>query len=76
MPEKFKTEPLSRGELADIVEELEQIRGRHTELVTVYVPSGANINVVINQLDAEKSTARNIKSKTTQNNVIEDLERI
>lgn len=76
MAERFKTEPITKEELADLVEELEQIRGRHTELVTVYVPSGANINVVINQLDAEKSTARNIKSKTTQKNVIEALERI
>ena len=76
MPEKIKLKPLSREELFELVEELEKIRGRHTELVTVYVPSGANLNVVANQIEAEKSTARNIKSKTTQKNVIEALERI
>ncbi len=76
MAREDKTTPLSIEQLSDLVEELSEIRGRHTELVTVYVPSGANINVVINQLDAEKSTARNIKSKTTQKNVIEALERV
>jgi len=75
MAEKIKMEPVSRDELAELVEELGAIRGRHTELVSVLVPAGANINVVIDQLETEKSTARNIKSKTTQKNVIEALER-
>lgn len=76
MAERIELKPLTREELADLVEELEAIRGRHTELVTVYVPVGANLNVVIDQLEGEKSTARNIKSRTTQKNVIEALERI
>lgn len=75
MVEKLKVEPISREELAELLEELGSIRGRHTELVSVLVPAGANLNVVIDQLDTEKSTARNIKSKTTQKNVIEALER-
>lgn len=66
---------VSREELTELVEELEAIRGRHTELVSVLVPAGANINVVADQLESEKSTARNIKSRTTQKNVIEALER-
>jgi len=75
MAEKIDIKPLTREELAEIVEELSAIRGRHTELVSVLVPSGANLNVVIDQLEAEKSTARNIKSATTRKNVIEALER-
>jgi peptide chain release factor subunit 1 len=67
--------PLKKEELADIVEDLESIRGRHTELVSVLVPSGTNINVVIDQLESEKSTARNIKSSTTRKNVLEALEK-
>ncbi len=67
--------PVSRDELAEVVEELSSIRGRHTELVSVMVPVGANLNVVIDQLEAEKSTARNIKSSTTRKNVIEALEK-
>jgi len=76
MAEKLQTKPVTREELADIIEELEKIRGRHTELVTVLVPAGSNLNVVIDQLESEKSTARNIKSRTTQKNVIEAIERI
>jgi hypothetical protein len=30
-------------ELKDLVSELKEIRGRHTELVTVYVPAGFNL---------------------------------
>ena len=75
MAEKIDLHPYSKEELFDIVEELAAVRGRHTELVSVLVPAGANLNVVIDQLEAEKSTARNIKSKTTQKNVIEALER-
>ena len=55
--------PLSKYELAELLEELSKIRGRHTELVTVLIPAGQNINIVANQIDAEKSTADNIKSK-------------
>lgn len=58
------------------MKELEAIRGRHTELVSVYVPAGYNLNEVIGQLYAEKSTASNIKSKSTRKNVLEALEKI
>ncbi|MBI4163576.1 MAG: peptide chain release factor aRF-1, partial [Candidatus Aenigmarchaeota archaeon] len=49
---------------------------RHTELVTVYVPSGYNINKVADQINNEKSTASNIKSKSTKNNVVDALDKI
>jgi peptide subunit release factor 1 (eRF1)/intein/homing endonuclease len=75
MADKIDINPHSVEELAELVEELEAIRGRHTELVSVLVPAGANVNVVIDQLESEKSTARNIKSSTTRKNVIEALER-
>lgn len=67
-------EKLGREDLAELVEQLGAIRGRHTELVSVYVPAEANLNIVINQLESEKSTARNIKSKTTQKNVIDAVD--
>ena len=54
-------EERDRAELEELVEELEEYKGRHTELVTVYVPSDANINLISKQLEAEKSTASNIK---------------
>lgn len=58
------------------LEELEAVKGRHTELVSVYIPVGQNINVVQKQLEAEKSTAANIKSKQTRSAVIDSLDTI
>lgn len=58
------------------VEELEQIRAPHTELISVYIPAGYDLNKIIQHLQEEQGTARNIKSKVTQNNVINALEKI
>lgn len=65
-----------KQELEELVETLESIRGRHTELVSVLIPTGQNINTVTRQLEAEKSTANNIKSKTTRKNVIDAIDMI
>ena len=62
--------------LKKLIKELEKIKGRHTELVSVYVPSGHNLVDVSNQLFQEKGTASNIKSKTTRKNVLTALEKI
>ena len=37
------------------LKELEKYRARHTELVSVYIPSGYDIQKVINQLSNELS---------------------
>lgn len=65
-----------RMHLGNTIEELGKYRGRHTELVTVYVPSGYNLNLIVKQIDSEKSTASNIKSKNTRKAVLDSLERI
>jgi len=67
---------LTKDELEEFLEDLEEIKGRHTELVTVYIPAGGNINIVARQIDAEKGTATNIKSKATRKNVLDALETI
>ncbi len=67
---------LTRDELTEIVEELSSHKGRHTELITVYIPAGYDVNSVQKQLEAEKSTAKNIKSTATRKNVIDALEKI
>jgi peptide chain release factor subunit 1 len=66
--EKFK--------LKKFIKELEKYKGRHTELVSVYVPSGYDINKIVNHLKDEQGTATNIKSTSTRNNVIDALERM
>jgi len=67
---------LTKDELEEEIEELEKHRGRHTELISVYISEGYDVNSVQKQLEAEKSTAKNIKSTATRKNVIEALEKI
>jgi len=69
-------EELQKKKLKALISELARVRGRHTELVTVYIPAGFNLSVVVNQLRQEQSTAQNIKSKTVRKNVLAALERI
>lgn len=59
-----------------ILETLKKCRGRHTELITVYIPPGTMIEQTINQLGQEQGTAVNIKSKQTRTNVVDALEKI
>ncbi|MBU0979923.1 MAG: peptide chain release factor aRF-1 [Nanoarchaeota archaeon] len=62
--------------LKKFIKGLEVHRGRHTELVSVYVPSGYDMNKVINHLSQEQGTASNIKSSSTKKNVIDALEKM
>lgn len=63
-------------ELKKFVSNLEGFRGRHTELVSVYVPAGYDLIKIINHLKEEQGTASNIKDKRTKQNVIDSLERM
>ncbi len=63
-------------QLKKFVKELEQYKGRHTELVSVYIPQNYDIIKIINHLEQEKGTAANIKSAATRKNVIDALERM
>ena len=67
---------LTKYELEEVVEELKSHKGRHTELITVYIPAGYDVNSVQKQLEAERSTAKNIKSTSTRKNVIDALDKI
>ena len=63
-------------QLEEQIEELEAVRGRHTELVTVMIPVDFNIHSVTKQLEAERSTADNIKSKATRSAVTDSIDMI
>ncbi len=65
-----------RYELKKFIKKLEVFRRQHTELITVYIPTGYDINKIINHLKQEQGTASNIKSTTTRKNVIDGLERM
>ena len=62
--------------LKKFMKELASYRARHTELVSVYIPSGYDINKINSHLSQEKGTAENIKSAGTKKNVKDALERM
>ncbi|MBN2250572.1 MAG: peptide chain release factor aRF-1 [Candidatus Altiarchaeota archaeon] len=68
-------ESAERFKLKKLIKELKGKQGRHTELVTVYVPQGYSLINVLNQLAEEQGTATNIKSKSTKKNVVDALEK-
>lgn len=67
---------IQRHKVKSFVKELENFRGRHTELVSVYVPAGYDLNKIVAHLSEEQGTASNIKSKQTRDNVISALEKM
>lgn len=67
---------MEKFHLRKFVKELEKHRGRHTELVSVYVPAGYDLNLINKHLSDEQGTASNIKSKQTRENVIGALEKM
>lgn len=69
-------EEKEKVKLKRLVKELGAIKGRHTELVTVYIPAGYNIYEMTATLRNEQNTASNIKSKSVRKNVMSALEKI
>ncbi|MEA3379104.1 MAG: hypothetical protein U9Q69_05735 [Nanoarchaeota archaeon] len=65
-----------KHKLKRFIRTLNKIKGRHTELVSVYIPKGYDLNKIINHLAQEQGTAENIKDKTTRTHVIDSLERM
>jgi len=65
-----------KHKLKKFIKDLKNFRGRHTELVSVYVPAGYDLNKVTFQLAQEQGTAVNIKSASTRKNVVDALEKM
>src|SRR3989338_3416426 len=65
-----------KHELKKFIKDIGKHKGRHTELVSVYIPKDYDMNKIINHLEQEKGTATNIKSSSTRKNVIDALERM
>ncbi len=61
--------------LKKLVKHLEKIRGRHTELISLYIPSGYNLTEIQNMLRSEYALTQNVKSRQTRNNVLDALEK-
>ncbi|MFH1589081.1 MAG: peptide chain release factor 1, partial [archaeon] len=73
---EMKISAKARFKLKQFVKELENFKGRHTELISVYIPSGYDINKIMSHLFQEQGTASNIKSKPTRDNVQTGLEKM
>ena len=58
------------------IEELKSCKGKHTELISLYVPASKKIFDVVSYLKNELSQSQNIKSKTTRKNVLSAIESI
>lgn len=61
-------------DLRRLLEELKKARGKHTELISLYVPASKQIFDVVAYLRSEFSQSQNIKSKTTMKNVTSAIE--
>jgi len=68
--------PRQKYDLKRQLEELRDCRGRHTELISLYVPPNKQIHDVMSYLRNEYSQSQNIKSKTTMKNVLSAIESI
>jgi peptide chain release factor subunit 1 len=62
--------------LRKILEELEKIKGRHTELVSFYIPAGFNLQEAVNMLRQEYTLTENVKNKTVRNNVLGAIDKV
>ena len=58
------------------LDELRKIKGQHTELISLYIPTNRRISDVMAHLRDEYSQSSNIKSKQTRKNVLAAIESI
>lgn len=76
MTEENSNRAMSKYQLKKLVKELEDIRGRNTELVSLYIPAGYDMAKISDFVTSEASEAENIKSKQTRKNVQAALDKI
>ncbi|MBS3064337.1 MAG: peptide chain release factor aRF-1 [DPANN group archaeon] len=74
--ESDKKDKIAKLKLRRIIRDLSKKRARHTEFISVYVPTGYNIQGIIDQISSELGTARNIKTTSTRKNVTGALEKM
>ncbi|MFB6215474.1 MAG: peptide chain release factor 1, partial [Candidatus Aenigmatarchaeota archaeon] len=67
---------MSKYQLKKLINKLEDIRGRNTELVSLYIPAGYDMTKISEFITSEASEAENIKSKQTRKNVQAALDKI
>ncbi len=58
------------------LKQLSEYRGKHTELISLYIPNGTDRSTVMNQLNEEINQSSNIKSPSNRKNVQGALRKI
>ena len=76
MSEEKTFDEMNKYQLKKLVKKLEDIRGRNTELVSLYIPAGYDMSKISEFVTSESSEAENIKSKHTRKNVKAALDKI
>jgi len=71
-----KKSSVQKFRLKRILETFRSKEGRHTELVSLYIPYDRQISDVISNLKQEYGTAANIKTRSTRKNVLDAIERV
>lgn len=71
-----KPEALARYEFKKQLEDIRAVRGRATEMISLYIPPKKRISDVVAYLRNEYSQSSNIKSRTTRKNVTWAIESI
>ncbi len=61
--------------LRKLLKLLGTFKGRHTELISLYIPSGHNLQEIMNMLKQEYALTQNVKSRATRHNVLDALEK-
>lgn len=64
---------LKKLRLKRLLEQLEKVKGKGTELISLYIPPERSISLVINDLHKEYSAASNIKDRVTRHHVLDAL---
>lgn len=62
-----------KSSLDRMIEEIEDVQGSGTELVSLYVRPDKSLGSVVEKIREEKVQAQNIKSKETRSNVVSAL---
>ncbi len=65
---------MARYEFRKLLKQLQQVKGRGTELVTVYIPPDKSISETTAYLRNEYAQSQNIKSRVTRKNVMWAIE--
>jgi peptide chain release factor subunit 1 len=71
-----KSTDLARYEFRKQLEEIQNVKGRATELISLYIPSSKRVSDVTGYLKNEYAQSSNIKSRTTRKNVMWAIESI